>query len=336
MFPPHRDVDSSSPAVITTFRAYAVFVAIQLSTILLLLVPLGFQPDVLAPLLHVPPSCWCAAGCFLSLGSGWWLGIRHYFRLSAFIFVVTALLLLTDQILAVLRMMLPRQHGELRVMSWNCAGNSDGPFSFIAKEQPDAVLMQEAPGKDSLQRFSQSMGYDVLATTDCAILARGELRLLEQHPAGDWIIAEWKSEHRPTRILVSVRLAPPASCFEFWSIDCWRSHANVRATHRRQLAHLQQRLNAHDSERSAPKIIGGDFNSLPHDRVNQDLDATGVDAFRSAGRGWGGTGPSQIPLWRVDQLRISHQMITIGLQTKSTTASDHAYLIADLIETRQK
>ncbi len=81
---------------------------------------------------------------------------------------------------------------------------------------------------------------------------------------------------------------------------------------------------------SVPVVVGGDFNAKPWAGATKILSRRLYDTFRKGGFGWPGTGPSHLPLWRVDQIWASRHFKTISVHSENCEHSDHRIVICDL------
>lgn len=83
-------------------------------------------------------------------------------------------------------------------------------------------------------------------------------------------------------------------------------------------------------EEEVPFIVCGDLNSTPYSWVYGHLSKGLTDAFRTAGRGWGGTFPTRLPFVRIDVVLVSEEWEVMGAHVSDAVSSDHRPVIAEL------
>ncbi|MGD0111676.1 MAG: endonuclease/exonuclease/phosphatase family protein, partial [Armatimonadota bacterium] len=79
-----------------------------------------------------------------------------------------------------------------------------------------------------------------------------------------------------------------------------------------------------------PIILGGDFNAPAGDAVFSLLRPRLRDAFAEAGRGWGNTWSSTLPLVRIDQVWVSKEWRAVNVVARWAGPSDHRMVVCDL------
>lgn len=224
------------------------------------------------------------------------------------------------------------QNGRgIRVVSLNCAGNVDS-LQEIAKWKPDIVLLQESPGSTDVAQFAQELFGDqgkFLYGHDTSIIAAGKIISHAHHLNSRFVHAEVELLSGLQLDVVSLRLSPPVFRLDFWTPGFWIDHRNKRIKHREQISDLMQHLETVSV--AGPIIIGGDFNSPPHDAAMTAMRPRLHDTFSKAGCGWGATGTSEYPLFRVDQIWASQEFRAASVTAQKTVHSDHRAVICDLV-----
>lgn len=94
----------------------------------------------------------------------------------------------------------------------------------------------------------------------------------------------------------------------------------------REAEQIRARLDQED----APVIITGDLNNTPHSWAFRHLAEGYKDAFELAGRGWGATYHSTMPLVRIDHILVSPEWRIAATRVPQTTYSDHLPVIAEI------
>ena len=296
------------------------------------IVALLVQPDWLAPLTLVPPWCWPLIGLMATIVTRRWsrrrvaVGLFGFWMLFAFVWV--------DETWALPRAWNGLQTSAsdsnrrmLRIISFNCDSQRSAIDDLTALT-PDVVLLQESPGKEELARWTRTLfGEEGEFATcgDVSILARGKVRAKTLVSGASNLLAAVTFADGFDLDCVSLRLTPPPARLDFWSAGFWNEHRQTRETHRRQLHEIASRLDI-DWTRT---VIGGDFNTTPHDRVLQKISTRVTDSFRSAGRGWGATGTNSYPLFRVDQIWTNFGRRAVDVRSVKSNASDHRLVVCD-------
>ena len=297
-----------------------------------------FQPDWLAPVILVPAWCWLILGLMLAL-----LGFRREHKrlfvaalamwgVFAFLFVEETRSLLRTEVMSTTEWQAVRESGHgLRVVSLNCNVGQTRSVEEVADWQPDIVLLQESPGSEQLNRLRAALfgeNGDSLHGGDVSILTRGKIRPKFADPKSHFVHAEVQSPNGALIDVVSVRLAPPVSRFDFWMPGFWIDHRNKRIEHREQIVELMRHV------RSIPEshhlIVGGDFNAPPADDSLAELRQRLSDSFQTSGRGWGATGTNEYPLFRADQIWVSDSLQPASVTAHKTQHSDHRMVVCDL------
>ncbi len=222
----------------------------------------------------------------------------------------------------------------LRVVTMNCAIFSFGdPSSDIAAWEPDIVLLQDVY-PDQVRKIA-----------DALYGGRGDYRC---HTTNG-VVTRWKIEREvrnPTQRdqqvtiglpngssveVVNVHLATAATDLRFWLRSTWTDHRVNRALRRGELFLTQQILEQTTSFPNTPTLLGGDFNSPASDVVHRQLDRDFVDAFSTAGTGWGDTFQHRLPILRIDHIYSTRHFLPVRCAAFTSRHSDHRMVIADFI-----
>jgi len=295
------------------------------------------QPDILAPVTLVPPLCWVIAGALLlTFGCG-----RDRLRLALVAAVCWLLFaaLVVDELPGLLRMATRAASTEpaddegrtLRVVSLNCHVGRASVAAEVGRCHPDIVLLQESPPRDVVERLAGEMFGDQAAVVwqgDTSIICRGTLRDAVADPRAPFALATLVLPDGYELEVASVRLDPPVFWIDFWTRSWWIAHRDKRRQHRAQIAALLAALDERNPAR--PAIVGGDMNSPANDAALWGLRGRFVDTFARAGSGWGNTGPSSLPFWRVDQIWASPPLAASRVIVRTVADSDHRIVICDL------
>ena len=70
-------------------------------------------------------------------------------------------------------------------------------------------------------------------------------------------------------------------------------------------------------------MVAGDFNSPPTSAVGRMMRATLVDTFGEQGLGLGFSFPAGLPLWRIDYIYASRDLLIQDATTQWVKGSDH-------------
>lgn len=219
---------------------------------------------------------------------------------------------------------------EIRVVSFNCDSNVRCAEE-IARVEPDIVLLQESPGRDTLQKMVDLIfvgGGEFISSGDVSILTRGRIQATHLKVGDHFISGVVSLPGQPPIECVCLRLSPPVARLDFWSGGFWTEHQARRDTHRQQLRDLSGTL-AKSSGLWA-RIVGGDFNMPPLDRAFSEINDNLSDAFLASGTGWGATGTSELPLFRVDQIWVSRECQPQAVHAVKSRWSDHRFVVCQV------
>jgi vancomycin resistance protein VanJ len=313
-------------------RALVVGLAILISLIAIL--ACIWRPDALAALTLVPPWCWLVAGLCSILLVWRTRQSRTLAALAGFWIVFT--FGWVEELHSVARLIVGTLHLEdgqqgqpLRIVSLNCGG-SEHCLADLQSVNADVVLLQEAPGREALARMTAELFGEVgefCTGGDAAILARGSLSNQLEDQDGVFIAARVRFSDGRGIACTSLRLSPPPSRLDPWTLGFWQEHRQLRELHRRQLAEVIKALTATNDASAA--VVAGDFNTMPLDAALDDLRSQFTDSFVDRGVGWGATGTNDWPLFRVDQIWTSARLAPVQTFARKTAHSDHRMVICE-------
>jgi endonuclease/exonuclease/phosphatase (EEP) superfamily protein YafD len=228
-----------------------------------------------------------------------------------------------------------RAHDEsIRVVSLNCNVGSPGAAEEVARYRPDIILLQESPGRSTLEALRRKLfGTEggIVPGVDASLVVRGRVV-----PAD--LSADLRANCVQARVVlpsgtvvevISTRLVPAVFRLDLWSPDCWREQRENRQRRRAQLTAMVRRLEVLPP--TMPIIVGGDFNAPQGDAVFHLLQPRLHDAFAEGGRGWGNTIINDVPFLRIDQIWTNAEFRWASVVARRTRHSDHRMVVADLI-----
>jgi hypothetical protein len=226
------------------------------------------------------------------------------------------------------------QGRAIRVVSLNCAGGSSEAAGEVADYPPDIVLLQESPSRKEVESLGQRLfgkQAAVLWGIDTSVIARGRLAPAgpKDKPLGCFTHARVRLSSGRTVDVISIRLMPPVFRTDLWSGDCWRDYAAIRRVHRAQMQTVLSELRR--IPRTAPVVIGGDFNAPQGDGSLNILRSMLCDTFAWGGKGWGNTVLNSPPILRFDQIWASPQLRAAAVVARMTRNSDHRLVVCDLV-----
>jgi len=235
----------------------------------------------------------------------------------------------------------------LRVMTANLSWTNTDPDAFaaaVAREHPDLLAVQEltwAMAGPLAELLRVSYPYQDLAPdasyTGIGLFSRIPLRIvIAAHigPAPDACICQSVALSVNGRTIQVLNAHPPAPRVRFTRLGLIpipiSFSTQIGDAARRQLLEW---LDA----RSTPVVLLGDLNTADSQPYYRDLRARLADAHWEAGWGFGWTFPSEpvgstpIPLVRIDYVLHSAELRAVGEWTGYLEASDHRYVVADLV-----
>ena len=131
--------------------------------------------------------------------------------------------------------------------------------------------------------------------------------------------------------VVNVHLATAATDLRLWRKSAWSHHRSNRAIRQKELSITQQILEQTTAFPDTPSLFGGDFNSPASDIVHRQLARDFVDAFASAGTGWGNTFQRRFPVLRIDHIYATRHLTAVRCRAVTTRHSDHRMVVADFL-----
>lgn len=222
----------------------------------------------------------------------------------------------------------------IRVITLNSAFFTFGnPAADLAAWQPDIVLLQDL------------LPHQVRQIADTLYGGRGDYRVHQSNG----VITRWKiqrevrnpaqrdqqvSVHLPSGIeieVVNVHLATAATDLRLWRKSAWSLHRRNRAIRQKELSLTQQILEQTTAFPNTPTLLGGDFNSPASDIVHRQLARDFVDAFATAGTGWGDTFQRRFPVLRIDHIYATRHFTPVRCRAVTTRNSDHRMVVADFL-----
>ena len=277
-----------------------------------------------------PVWCWAVAGLMTLL-----IALRC--RRGGWVYAPAALWLVflavfADTPTSLIRAWLPApaEQATLRVVSLNCASEIRAAREMAAL-QPDVVLFQESPGRENVEKLADELygpGGHVHWDCDTSIIARGELTIVPVPRSFRQDFVHVRVQHGERTIdVISLRLLPCPVRLDLWSADCWRAFRDNHEKRRRQLQTIADYVATFPA--SATIVLGGDFNAPADDGVFRLLRPRLADSFREAGRGWGATFMSHLPVVRIDQIWTSADLQPLAVTAHEATHSDHRMVVAD-------
>jgi endonuclease/exonuclease/phosphatase (EEP) superfamily protein YafD len=222
----------------------------------------------------------------------------------------------------------------IRVITLNCAFFCYGnPASDIAAWQPDIVLLQDI------------LPHQVRQVADVLYDREGDYRTHQTNG----IVTRWKIQREirnPARRdqqatillpsgleteVVNVHLATAATDLRLWKKSAWAGHRNNRIIRQKELTLTRQVLEQTTKFPNTPTLFGGDFNAPASDIVHRQLALDFVDAFATAGTGWGNTYHRRFSILRIDHLYSTRHFTPVRCRAVTTRRSDHRMVVADYL-----
>ena len=222
----------------------------------------------------------------------------------------------------------------IRVITLNSAFFTFGnPAADLAAWQPDLVLLQDI------------LPDQVRQIADVLYGGRGDYRVHQSNG----VITRWKIQREvsnpaqrdqqvtvalPSGMkieVVNVHLATAATDLRLWRKSAWSLHRSNRVIRQNELSLTQQILEQTTPFPNTPTLLGGDFNSPASDIVHRQLARDFVDAFATAGTGWGDTFQRRFPVLRIDHLYSTRHFAPVRCRAVTTRHSDHRMVVADFL-----
>jgi endonuclease/exonuclease/phosphatase (EEP) superfamily protein YafD len=326
-------------------RAGWTLVGLSLALHVLTVFAFSRQPDALAAFTVLPIWTWGGLGLMLAM-------FAFYFLRAPLSLVMTGVWAVTllvgadeARVLANVGRSKPlpgpaeRHDGSpvIRVVTMNCAIFGFGnPANDIAAWNPDIVLLQDC------------YPHQVRQIADALYGGRGDYR---SHGGTNAVITRWKilrevrnPANRDQQVtvgfpdgssaeVVNIHLASAATDLRFWRPATWGEHRANRAERRGQLTKalhiLEQTTPAFPN---MPTLLGGDFNSPAADVVHRQLSRDFVDAFATAGTGWGNTFHRRFPVLRIDLIYATRHFVPVRSRVVESRHSNHRMVVADFLK----
>lgn len=295
-----------------------------------------WRPDRATAVTVIPPLIWVAPGLSLAM-----LGLGHA-RLLAVLLWVVFLLAFAEPFSFVRGLRLPEagfnvawtQGKAVRVITINAAGAAEA-LEQVVQYAPDIVVVQEPPAPEHVEEVARKLfglQVGVVCGTDCDILYRGRPPADKRRRTTARARVELGSGEEIA--VLGTHLASTRPSFHLWRRDRWHRLAQDRRMRREEMREVVGAVDAVPAGR--PIILAGDFNAPAGDAVFRMLRPRLRDAFAEAGRGWGNTWSSNLPLVRIDQVWISREWRAVNVVTHRAGPSDHRMVLCDLERREEK
>lgn len=222
----------------------------------------------------------------------------------------------------------------VRVITLNCAYFRYGnPARDIAAWQPDIVLLQDIIPHQVRQvadvLYDREGDYRAYLTN--GVVTRWKIQREIRNPSQD--------DQQVTLLLpgggeievVNVHLTTAATDLSLWRKSAWVKHRDSRMVRQKELSLTQQVLEQTTKFPNTPTLFGGDFNAPASDIVHRQLARDFVDAFATAGTGWGNTYHRRFPILRIDHLYATRHFTPARCRAVTTRESDHRMVVADFL-----
>lgn len=302
------------------------------------------QPDKFAAFTVMPIWLWGGVGLFFSCFAFYFLRAPLSLVMSA-VWAVTVLVGADEaRVLANFgkekplpgRAELHKGQPVMRVMTLNCAQFTRGnPAKDIAAWQPDIVLLQEVQPHQLRQIADTLYGGtgDYRSNRTNGVITRWKIQREIRNPD------PMKRDEQVTIRLpdgtdievVNVHLRTAATDLRLWRKSAWVDHRVNRVLRRKELSVTRQILEQTTSFPATPTLFGGDFNAPATDVVYHHLSRELVDAFATAGTGWGNTFQRRLPVLRIDHLYATRHFTPVRAKVIVTRHSDHRMVLADFL-----
>lgn len=231
---------------------------------------------------------------------------------------------------------------NLRVMSYNIRAGLGGPEAiaeYLADSGIEVIALQEArapladPKADPVPTISDGLDGYSLARGG----SRGELVVLSRHP----IIESQEIDLGGIARALDVRLDVTGEPLRVINLHLMTGDPlgklkkgksgrfrwlNVTAESR---AVQFEALNQHVEE-EIPTLILGDFNTPPNSDGHALLSQSLSDCFGAVGSGFGYTFRADLPVWRIDYVWSSRELVPCTAEVESCQLSDHRPLVVEL------
>jgi endonuclease/exonuclease/phosphatase family metal-dependent hydrolase len=124
--------------------------------------------------------------------------------------------------------------------------------------------------------------------------------------------------HEP-RVIMRALIAAP-----FGDLDVYNTHIDASGPETYRLQEIKTIIPLVKSANAGTVLLGGDFNSTPESRVQDELRESGLrDAWMSCGKGDGMSYPANTPTKRIDYLFLRDNTECTAAEVLVTEVSDH-------------
>ena len=210
---------------------------------------------------------------------------------------------------------------SLKVVSWNIKGG--WPFRanipYLRSLDADIILFQECRNRRAIWTTEALQDYHTVFGVDKHVAILSRLPILESRAVEGLdraIEAHISTELGVLRVFsVHVRKGQRTQGTPPPLRETYQNHRRVRKL-----------LN--ESIRGSGVIIAGDFNAPPQSPLVKGLPLR--DAFSEAGLGVGLTYPARYPLWRLDHILLSEDLVCRQISVLNSDLSDHRPVLARL------
>jgi endonuclease/exonuclease/phosphatase (EEP) superfamily protein YafD len=327
------------------FRRRLGWALVDSSLLLLLftIVCFAWQPELFAAFTVMPIWLWGSGGIFLSFSAFYLLRARWSLLVTAA--WAATLLIGADEACVLWHFgkspplpglaAAPTGKRVIRVLTLNSASFIYGnPTEDIAKWQPDIVLLQEVfpwQARQVAEVIYSGKG-DFRANQTNAILTRWKITREVPNPSPTDLQVTIALPDGTNVEVVNVHLASAATDLRLWRRSAWAEHRSNRRMRQQELAVTLQILRQTTLFPATPTILGGDFNAPASDVVHRQLAPHFLDAFHSAGTGWGDTFHRRFPILRIDRIHATpDHFAPLRCRVIPIRHSDHRIVVADLL-----
>ena len=306
-----------------------------------------WQPDPLAAFTVLPPWIWGLVGITAAV-VGFFL-LRHLPTLLLIAIWSIVALISADETKIISNLSHPKpkpgqpasvdQHTPIRIITLNASlFRHDNPSADLARWKPDIILLQEVAPihvKQITQSVFERDGH-FRAYALNGIVSRWPIINEFRHddprfrPINYHVTID-HPDHGPIEI-ANLHYSSAATDLELWKRETWKTHRDHRRQRREEVAETLRILEKNTSfPENQPVILGGDFNTPPHDTSLEPFHAHFTDAYDAVGRGWGNTYHRRLPLFRIDQIYLSKHFAPARCRAVTTRHSDHRFVVADVL-----
>ena len=220
-------------------------------------------------------------------------------------------------------------------MTFNIRAGLGGPKAigeFLKEQNVDVIALQEAraplsnPSADPIPEIQKSLkGYSMARGG-----LRGELVLLSRYP----IVSSSEFRLGDLSTALDARIAIDGKPMRFLNVHFMTGdplkllskgrHGRFEWLNVTAQARRTQFLALSDFLREdIPTALLGDFNTPPNSEGHARLSTTMVDSFGAVGKGFGYTYRADWPVWRIDNIWLSPDLVAKRSEVLSSGLSDH-------------